>query len=149
MSGNAVEAPDESTCLCLAIRRSARRLTRAYDAAMAPYGLTIGQFSILGHIKARPGLSQSELAELLAMEQSSMSRALGPLVREGLVAFERDTADARRRRLALTAAGKVRFAQARAGWERVQSLARDHLGEPAHDTLRSVLGELDRMPHSR
>ena len=37
----------ETSCACITLRRAARAVTAAYDAALAPSGLRITQFSIL------------------------------------------------------------------------------------------------------
>ena len=58
-----------ASCTCLRVRKAARTLTRAYDAALAPAGLTIGQFGLLarlyGRRRAANGTPVGELAELV------------------------------------------------------------------------------------
>ena len=40
-----------STCHCIQLRRAASRVTERYDMALAPAGLTVGQYSLLAHLE--------------------------------------------------------------------------------------------------
>ncbi len=105
-------------CLCLAAQRAARVLARRFDAALAPVQLTNGQFSLLMALnRPRPPL-MSDVAELLAMDRTTLTAAIKPLDRRGLVAVRVDDADRRGRRLILTAAGKRLLAEAYPIWAR-------------------------------
>jgi DNA-binding MarR family transcriptional regulator len=66
-------------CYCLATRRAARRLSRTYDLHLASTGLSINQFSILALVKDHPGIPVADLAHLMAMERTSLVRAIKPL----------------------------------------------------------------------
>lgn len=47
------------TCYCIQLRRAASRVTEQYDAALAPVGLTVGQYSLLAHLeRLEPGQCQ-------------------------------------------------------------------------------------------
>ncbi|MDH3474180.1 MAG: MarR family transcriptional regulator, partial [Rhodospirillales bacterium] len=65
------------------LRRTARRLTQAYDQALRPSGLRLTQFSVLANLTRSGGLSITDLAELLAMERTTLTRNLRPLERAG------------------------------------------------------------------
>ena len=94
-------------CLCLHAQRAARALARRFDAALRPHGLTNGQFSLLNALNrpAPPGMAP--VAALLAMDRTTLTAALKPLVRDGLVQVLTDPADGRARRLLLTEAGRT------------------------------------------
>lgn len=107
------------TCLCLHTQRAARRLARRFDKALRPLGLTSGQFSMLMSLN-RPGPPRmGEVAELLAMDRTTLTAALKPLERRGLVRVERDMQDQRGRRLSLTEAGLEALAHAVPVWIRL------------------------------
>src|SRR5258708_23283536 len=72
-------------CYALAARKSARHLSRLYDSHLAPAGLSVSQFSILGLLKAHGPLKITELADMLIMERPSLLRALKPLQASGRV----------------------------------------------------------------
>lgn len=85
------------TCLCLHVQRAARALARRFDEALRPVGLTNGQFSLLMALN-RPGpAAMGPVARLLAMDRTTLTAALKPLERLGLVAIEADPADRRSR----------------------------------------------------
>lgn len=70
------------------MRRATRALTRAYDEALAPFGITVQQFAILRDIQRAGTIPLPRLAEGLVMDRTSLYRALPPLEREGLLVLE-------------------------------------------------------------
>lgn len=115
------------TCLCLAVQRAARQLARRFDRALRPCGLTNGQFSLLVALNQPEPPSLGRLAPLLAMEPSTLTAAVKPLVRRGLVALEPDPDDRRARRLRITADGVALLHRAVEAWR------------VAHDELEAAL----------
>jgi DNA-binding MarR family transcriptional regulator len=103
-------------CLCLATQRAARRLARRFDRAFQPVGLTNGQFSALMFLAGADGASPSRLAELLAMDRTTVTALLKALARRGLVEIEAGDRDRRTRRAVVTAAGREALAKALPIW---------------------------------
>ena len=93
-------------CLCLHVQRAARALARRFDAALKPFGLTNGQFSLLMALNRPDGPRISDLAPFLAMDRTTLTAALKVMERRGLVQSAADAGDRRNRRLALTEAGR-------------------------------------------
>src|SRR3546814_1349593 len=91
-------------CLCLAARRAARALSRRFDEALRPAGLTNGQFSLLMSLNRPEPPTMGSVATLLAMDRTTLTAILKPLQRRGLVETTVDKADRRGRRLRLTQA---------------------------------------------
>jgi DNA-binding MarR family transcriptional regulator len=106
------------TCLCLHAQRAARALARRFDAALRPVGLTSGQFSLLMALNQPDPPAMAPIAALLAVDRTTLTAALKPLERRGLVAVEVDTADRRTRRLRLLPAGLALLAEAVPVWQR-------------------------------
>jgi DNA-binding MarR family transcriptional regulator len=106
-------------CGCANLRRAARVITRSYDAALRPSGLGVAQFTLLQALHTAPGMSQKQLASLLEIDSTTLTRTLEPLRRAGWL---RSTAgdDRREVHLALTAAGKRAYRRALPYWERAQ-----------------------------
>src|SRR5271170_6349720 len=114
----ALSVPFETTlhvrdsCLCLHVQRAARALARRFDEALRPVGLTNGQFSLIMSLN-RPELPGiAAVATLLAMDRTTLTAALKPLERRGLVAVAKDPSDRRSRRLSLTPEGRTLLASA-------------------------------------
>lgn len=128
-------------CICARVRRTARRVSQIYDRHLEPYGLTITQFGIMAQVRSEPGLSIGGLAERMVMDPTSLTRALKPLERRGLVRLDPDPQDRRTRRLSLTAGGLADLKAARPGWSAAQAEVRAHLGEAASADLVARLDE--------
>src|SRR6186713_2878486 len=85
------------TCLCLHVQRAARALARRFDEALRPLGLTNGQFSMLMALNRPDAARMGEVADLLAMDRTTLTAALKPLERRGLVEILVDSGDKRSR----------------------------------------------------
>jgi DNA-binding transcriptional ArsR family regulator len=90
------------TCLCLSAQRAARALTRRFDTAFKPVGLTSGQFSFMMSLNRPDPPGIGSLAALLAMDRTTLTANLKPLERRGLVEAIADPKDRRARLLRLT-----------------------------------------------
>src|ERR1700745_1266844 len=88
-------------CLCLHLQRAARAVARHFDELMRPVGLTSGQFSLLMSLNRAEPPRMRAVAELLAMDRTTLTANLKPLERRGLVRIRIDKEDRRSRRLAL------------------------------------------------
>jgi DNA-binding MarR family transcriptional regulator len=130
------------TCLCLHVQRAARALARRFDEALRPLGLTNGQFSLLMSLNRPEPASMGSIASLLAMDRTTLTAALKPLQRRGLVAIEPDPADRRSRRIILTPAGRTLVASAIPIWERIHGEVEELLPDAAPDRFRSGLRAL-------
>ena len=147
MSSSAV-LPYETTllvrdcCLCLHVRRAARTLGRRFDEVLRPFGLTNGQFSLLMSLNRPEPPAMAPVAALLAMDRTTLTAALKPLERRGLVKVTMDPADRRGRRLQLTAQGMKLLAEAAPVWERTHEEVEGLLGGGEPDRLRGDLRAL-------
>lgn len=103
-------------CLCLAAQRAARSLSRRFDEAFRPLGITSGQFSLLNALNRPEPPSVGSVAQLLAMDRTTLTANVKPLGRDGLVRPAVDDTDRRVRRLALTDHGRTILAQAMPIW---------------------------------
>ncbi len=128
------------SCLCFAAQRTARVLARHFDDMFRPLGLTSGQFSLLMSLNQPEPPSIGSVANLLAMDRTTLTAALKPLERNGLLAIKVDPADRRGRRLVLTAAGHRLLATALPIWKREHGRV-EKLPEDA-DALRAGLRAL-------
>lgn len=131
------------TCLCLHTQRAARALARLFDAALRPHGLTNGQFSLLMALNRPEPPSIGTLATFLAMDRTSLTAALKPLERRGLLRIEADRTDRRSRRVRITPDGVARLAAALPVWRATHARLDTALSEEAPARLR---GELRRVP---
>lgn len=129
-------------CLCLHAQRAARVLARRFDVALAPVGLTSGQFSLLNGLNRPEPPTLGAVAQLLAMDRSTVTANLKPLERKGLVETTPDARDRRSRRVSLTDAGRAILAEALPIW--AQEHARLDADLTDVSALRSSLNEVTR-----
>jgi DNA-binding MarR family transcriptional regulator len=108
-------------CLCLHAQRAARALARQFDEALRPLGLTSGQFSLMMALNRPEPPTLGMVADTLAMDRTTLTAAVKPLDRRGLVAAATDPKDRRSRRLALTEAGRAVLGQAVEVWTRTHA----------------------------
>jgi len=132
-------------CLCLHTQRAARSLARHFDAAFKPLGLTSGQFSLIMSLNRPAPASIGGVASLLAMDRTTLTAALKPLERRGLVSVLRDEQDGRGRRLELTADGQALLAAALPIWQRAHAEAAALLVAQDAERLRASLRALERL----
>lgn len=81
-----------------------------------PHHLSLNEWRVMVVIAGHPGTAAHGAAEATGLDKMSVSRAIAGLERHGRLLRERDPADARRTRLALTAEGRQLF-------ERIGALA--------------------------
>lgn len=127
----------------LHIRRAARRITRVYDEALAPVGLTIGQFSLLTLLAGKDVWGMQPLADALGADRTSLTANLKPLERRTLVETRSHAPDRRLRHLALTAAGRQLLAEAEPLWRDAQRRITAQLGEQDASRIRSTLARIE------
>jgi DNA-binding MarR family transcriptional regulator len=129
------------TCLCLHAQRAARALARRFDEALRPVGLTNGQFSLLMSLNRPDPATMGSVATLLAMDRTTLTAALKPLQRRGLVTVATDPKDKRSRLIKLTATGMSLLGSAVPIWERTHGEVQTLAGRDA-DVFRSQLRAL-------
>jgi DNA-binding MarR family transcriptional regulator len=127
------------SCHCQSLRQAARRATALYDAAMAPYGLRISQYSILSRLRRYGPLSLQALAALLVLDRTTLGRNLRPLERDGLVASEAEAGDKRVRLLALTEEGRSVLQAAGPAWHAAQAAFEQQYGKSEASALQQAL----------
>lgn len=129
-------------CLCLHVQRAARVLARRFDEALRPVGLTNGQFSLMMALNRPVPASLGPVADLLAMDRTTLTAALKPLQRRGLVTVAVDPADRRGRLLTLTEAGMTLLASAVPIWQETHAVIEAAMPDATPKTLRDMLRSL-------
>jgi DNA-binding MarR family transcriptional regulator len=126
-------------CLCLHTQRTARVLARYFDEALRRVELTNGQFSLLMSLNRAEMPTIGSVASLLATDRTTLTAALKPLERRGLIKVVGQKDDRRRRLLKLTPAGHKLLARAVPLWRDAHVKAEAVLGNSKADVLRGHL----------
>jgi DNA-binding MarR family transcriptional regulator len=124
-------------CTCGNLRQAARLITQLYDGFLAPSGLSIAQFKLLGASAAHDSIALSPLAEQLGLDPTTLARNLKPLERDGLV--ETSTGEDRRTRMVrITEQGQEVLAKALPLWEEAQAWV---IGQIGYERWQAMLGD--------
>lgn len=128
-------------CLCLQVRKTARIVTQWYDAYLQPTGLRSTQSHLLVAIALAQEVPLTRLAEVLALDRTTLARNLKPLESQGLVVIEPGK-DKRVRLIRLTERGYQVLEEVLPCWEKAQEEVRIRLGQSQWDALRADLHNL-------
>lgn len=118
-SGN-FDEPGIGVCACANLRRTTRLVTQAYDAALKPAGLRATQFTALSVLANNPEIRQSDLAEILGMDGTTLTRNLQILLKAGWIRIDR-AEDQRVRLISITEDGRQVLERAVPLWREVQA----------------------------
>jgi hypothetical protein len=80
-----MDVTEPANCTCLGLRKAARAVTQMYDQTLKPAGLRSTQFSLLVAAERAGPRGIGELAELLVMDRTTLTRNLKPLLVRGLL----------------------------------------------------------------
>jgi DNA-binding MarR family transcriptional regulator len=134
--------PASTHCVCASLRMATRLVTRHYDRALAPAGLSTNGYSILARVGRLGPLPLGELAGALGVDRTTLSRELAPLEQEGLIEATQDPRDGRRRVIALSEAGRARVRAAYPLWEQAQRSLEEEFGA---ERATALVGELNAL----
>ena len=129
------------TCLCLHVQRAARALARRFDLALKPLGLNNGQFSLMMALNRPQPAPMGPVANVLAMDRTTLTAAVKVLERRGLVESLADPDDRRSRLMKLSDAGTALLSAAVPIWTRVHGELDAELGEEM-PSLRNTLTKI-------
>ncbi|HEX2885823.1 MarR family winged helix-turn-helix transcriptional regulator [Vineibacter terrae] len=137
-----------SQCTLLRLRRTARRVTQIYDHHLAPLGLRVTQYSLLGRLMGQPPMAIGSFAEIMGMDRTTLTRNIRPLIRAGWVELVAGD-DRRQRAITLTAEGKAMFRRAVPLWRQAEGTLRAAVGTDAVIELQHLLDHtLERVAAS-
>ena len=134
-------APMSATCTCSSVRRTARILARTYDAALVKSGMNITQLAVMRAALRNADRPLSRLADDLAMDRSSLYRALATCEKRGWLRLAAG-ATGRTRTAAITAKGRKLLRAADLPWSNIQHAVVERFG-PLQ--WRAFAAELERL----
>ncbi|HTV06522.1 MAG TPA: MarR family winged helix-turn-helix transcriptional regulator [Acidobacteriaceae bacterium] len=132
-------------CLCANVRRASRVLSQIYDDAMRPLGLRMTQASILQALSHTGETLQGDLADLLGLDSTTLTRSVGILRKRGWIKARKGH-DRRERWLSLSRSGIAEYARIQPAWNAVQEQVRSKLGEESWRQLVRLSTEVANLP---
>ena len=133
---------DDRRTIGFLISDVARMMRAAFDRRVQRIGLTRSQWLVLSLLYRRPGVSQSELADMLKVERPTAGRMIDRLERKGWVVRQPDAGDRRVKRLYLTA--EAEGVQAEMG-QIAAEMVDDAMASLAPGERLALTGMLDRV----
>src|SRR5258707_11654418 len=140
---DSVDLSGTGSCAAFNFRRTARAVTRLYALGLEPSGLRATQFAILTAIAKFQPVSVSRIGEILVLDQTTLTRSLRLLQKQGLLEVSRRSAR-RQRFVTLTDSGVKALALAVPLWRAVQAKFLSGMGKDYWSVLRSGLERLAR-----
>lgn len=117
-------------CTCFNLRKATRTVTQLFDETMQPAGLRATQFTLLAAINSIGEVAIRQLAQVLVMDRTTLTRNLKPLESSKLIKIVPGE-DRRTRNLTLTGKGEKTLKKAMPYWIEAQSQAIERLGPNA------------------
>jgi DNA-binding MarR family transcriptional regulator len=133
-----------SACLATRVRQLSRIVTRVYDDAMRPLGITASQFTLLTQLAHQDGITAVEIGFALDIEKSTLSRNLKRLLALGLIIMD-PPAGRRGRGLHLTPKGQAVLKDAYPVWIEAQRRATTVMGPDSKGTLDGLLAHAEKL----
>lgn len=131
-------------CAAFRFRMAARAVTRLFDAALQDSGIRSTQFAILVAVAKKQPAAMHELSEVLFIDQTTMTRSLKLMRKEGLLVIS-ERATMRQRFVTLTPKGEQTLARALPLWRKIQSRFEQRVGVKRWAELRDELGEISQL----
>lgn len=139
-----IAATTTSACLATRVRQLSRIVTRVYDDAMRPLGITASQFTLLNQLAQQDGITAVEIGFTLDIEKSTLSRNLKRLLALGMIIMD-PPAGRRGRGLHLTPKGQAVLKDAYPVWVEAQRRATTVMGPDSKATLDLLLVHAEKL----
>jgi DNA-binding MarR family transcriptional regulator len=137
----------ESTCAaCIStrVRQLSRIITRVYDDALRPLGITASQFTLLTQLAQQDGITAVEIGHSLDIEKSTLSRNLKRLLALGHITMD-PPAGRRGRGLHLTPKGELVIQRGFPVWKDAQTRTIRVMGPESRSTLDDLLAQAEKL----
>ncbi len=127
-----------SPCVCFNLRKASRVISLFYDQYLRQVGLRGTQYALMAHVARFDGLSLTELAELLGLEQSTVTRNVDLLAKKGFILVTASPLNGRKKAVSLTKAGQKKITEALPLWEEAQVALQNKLGRKQVEDLFKI-----------
>ncbi|MFJ7917550.1 MULTISPECIES: MarR family winged helix-turn-helix transcriptional regulator [unclassified Lysinibacillus] len=135
-------------CVCANLRKKTRLVTQLYDKLLQPTGLKVTQYSMLANIDLQQAVSISRLGEILLLDQTTITRNINLLKRNGYVDLTRDPQDARAKVITLTDKGVEKLNEAAPIWQDIQERIINDIGLEKYNDFYETLKTIQKIIQS-
>ena len=135
-------SPDDEHYIGYSITDVGRLLRTVFERRVREFGLTRAQWIVIARIYRRPGLSQSEVADILEIEKASAGRLIDRMELKGWLQRRDDANDRRINRLHLTPEAEQLHA---AIWPIAEATVDTALGNLTAEERQQLTGLMTRV----
>jgi DNA-binding MarR family transcriptional regulator len=132
-------------CYCATLRQATRLVTSLYDDRLRKLGIRATQFNVLQALEVLSKARSADMEDILAMDQTTLSRSLSLLSRRGLIEVV-DRPSGREKRWGLSSAGSTLLQEAKPLWEQAQAEVKLTIGSKRalalHDDIFKLVAAL-------
>ncbi|HPA16725.1 MAG TPA: MarR family winged helix-turn-helix transcriptional regulator [Verrucomicrobiae bacterium] len=124
-------------CIAYRVRLLNRVITGIYDRALRPLGLKANQANILVMLLLSERASSADIARVLMMEKSTVSRTVDRMKKNGWISVE-GLGDGPSQVITVTPEGRKLMAAAHGNWKKAQKQAAELLGDEGVAAVRKL-----------
>ncbi|MFJ7756378.1 MarR family winged helix-turn-helix transcriptional regulator [Peribacillus muralis] len=129
-------------CVGSNLRKTSRVVTQLYDKFLQATGLKITQYSMLVNIVRHKDISISKLGEIMLLDQTTATRNVNNLKKNGLVYITKDQYDSRAKIITITDLGSKKLKEANPIWLQIQEKIINDIGKEQYkrflETLKNI-----------
>ena len=134
-----------ASCIATRIRQLSRIISRVYDEAMRPLGITASQFTLLAQLAQQDSITARQISTTLDIKESTLSRSLKRLFALGLITIGDPLGGRRGRALHLTVKGRAVITEAHRLWQSAQQKAARMMGPEGRAKLDGLLRHAEKL----
>jgi DNA-binding MarR family transcriptional regulator len=131
-------------CACRNIRMTARVTTKYFDKIFMKAGIKAAQFALLSDISSHENISINELADILLMDQTTVTRNVEILRKLGLVYVEPGK-DLRKKYVSISGRGQDKLKVTMPLWLTAQENIIKEIGEDKYEQFLGTLNEIQKL----
>jgi DNA-binding MarR family transcriptional regulator len=124
-------------CYCATLRQAARAATVLYESVLAESGLHSTQYTLMQVLSRVSNLTTTELADAIGIDQTTATRTLALVKRNGLV-VDTPGSDRRERRWSLSSEGAAKVRKLNPAWEAAQRAFETRIGRAEAAALKTA-----------
>jgi DNA-binding MarR family transcriptional regulator len=132
-------------CACRNLRMTSRVITQYFDKALQPVELRATQFALLADISSRDSSTVGELANVLLMDQTTVTRNIEILRKSGLIDVNIADDDSRKRCVKITELGTTKLIEAIPSWAKAQQHIEDGIGKERYKEFLGTLSDIQSI----
>lgn len=132
-------------CACKNLRMTSRVITQYFDKALQPTGLRITQLALLSDISSCESSTIGQLADILLMDQTTVTRNVEILKKSGFIYVKTGDDDLRKRCITITENGISKLIEALPLWENAQLRIEQGIGKEKYREFLETLSDIQNI----